>query len=119
MVTPVSTDPDAPPGEVGETVPAAPDGKPFEVVSLAAFTGEDESSDCDVHLAADAGAPHALDPTGGVANARLLDDGAHWLACVVGDVLSVRSTSMSPTGGATPCCPSRPGARDSPTGSSP
>lgn len=88
MVTPVQADPGAPSGEVAATVPAAPGGEPFEVISLAAFTGRAESDDCDIHLAddADAGVPVALDSTGGVANARLLDDGAHWLTCVVGDV---------------------------------
>ncbi|MBA2695110.1 MAG: hypothetical protein H0U62_04530 [Actinobacteria bacterium] len=82
----VFIDIEAPSGFIGAAVPPGPDGEALDVLSLAGVTGDLPT--CEVKLPGEAGTPTRIGQLMQIANVRMLADGAHWSACVVGDVFA-------------------------------
>lgn len=73
----------APVWTFGFVVPAGPEGR-LDLVSPAAKTGF--YGECEMYVPGDVTDPVGLGRTG--PSVRLLDDGAHWTACLLGDVFA-------------------------------
>lgn len=82
----VFVDIEAPSGFIAVAVPPGPDGKALDVLSLAGVTGD--LATCEVKLPGQAGTPTRIGQSMQIANIRMLADGTHWSACVVGDVFA-------------------------------
>lgn len=82
----VFIDGQAPSGFIGAAVPPGPDGGALDVLTLADVTGDLPT--CELTLPGQAGTPTRIGKLMQIANVRMLPDGKHWSACVVGDVFA-------------------------------
>lgn len=82
----VFVDAEAPSGFIGAAVPPGPDGEALDVLSLVGVSGDLPT--CELTLPGKAGTPTRIGELLQIANVRILADGTHWSACVVGDVFA-------------------------------